>query len=746
MRLRSILDPARWLAQVRLASCNHIGARVRAYGEPIVHNLGRISIGDDVIVRSLAAPVRLWTTRNGTIDVGGRVILEMGVSILSDVGVRIGDGTEIGPDVVIRDVDDAGSAEPVMIGAGVKIHARARVERGSRIGDSAVVLAESVVRGTVPAGAVVGGSPVRPGANGAAAASGSSTSIAKAPRVYPELPAIDLHGVVVADFTIDELATHFAAPSADALCMQVETAPFGQVVQTLDKLARREPKEDFVIVWTRPEQAVPSYQTLSRGGTASQERVLAEVDAFATLIKVHAGAARFVFVPSWTSRPHVRGRGALELRGDCSTAMLMRMNLRLADALAGVTNIFVFDAQRWMAAARDGGANSKLWYGGKVAFTSDVFAEAAADVRAALSGLLGRSKKLVVLDLDDTLWGGIVGDVGWEGVRLGGHDPGGEALVDFQEQLLALRRRGIALAVASKNDETTALEAMRRHPEMRIRPELLAAYRINWHDKAENLLSIANELNIGLQSIVFIDDNPVERARVREALPEVLVPEWPNDFTLYPVALEDLRCFDTPAQTAEDTERAEMYGVERERVAVRANFTSLDDWLLSLDMRVHFEPVIETNLVRTAQLLNKTNQMNLRTRRLSERELLAWARAPNHELWAVHVGDRFGDYGLTGILGLRRDGPAVGIEDYVLSCRVMGRRVEETLLWAAGKRAHLMGGTALVVEPIPTKKNKPCLDFFAGAGLTKVGDHYEWSLEVMRRPPAVVKTSGLMGT
>jgi FkbH-like protein len=354
------------------------------------------------------------------------------------------------------------------------------------------------------------------------------------------------------------------------------------------------------------------------------------------------------------------------------------------------------------------------------------------------------SRKLVVVDLDDTMWGGIVGDVGWENLRLGGHDPDGEAFVEFQKQLVALTKRGIALAVVSKNEETTALEAMRSHAEMVIRPPMLAAFRINWRDKAQNIVEIAQELNLGLQSVVFLDDNPIERGRVRETLPEVFVPEWPVDPTHYPRALESLRCFDTPHISSEDLERNAMYATERERNTLRTKVSSMEEWLATLDLKVRFERLGPSNIARAAQLLNKTNQMNLRTRRLSEAELLAWSQEQGHELWATYVSDRFGQAGLTGLLGLARAGTEVQMTDFVLSCRVMGRRVEETMVWAGKQRSGVLGGERLVIEPIATKKNKPCLDFFSRLeGLTRSADSYVCPVSGADAPPTLVNIEGL---
>ena len=246
-----------------------------------------------------------------------------------------------------------------------------------------------------------------------------------------------------------------------------------------------------------------------------------------------ASAYRSVFVPTWTQPSYERGLGLIDLREGGVARALHAMNHRLFEKLAAAGNVYVLDAERWMARVGKNAQPPKSWYIGKVPFHAEVFAEAARDIHAALGALAGRARKLLVLDLDDTMWGGIVGDVGWENLRLGGHDGTGEAFVDFQRAVKGLTRRGIVLAVVSKNEEATALEAIRKHPEMVVREEDLVAWRINWNDKAQNILEIVKELNLGLQSVVFIDDNPVERARVREALPEVLVPEWPEDKHLY---------------------------------------------------------------------------------------------------------------------------------------------------------------------------------------------------------------------
>jgi len=369
-----------------------------------------------------------------------------------------------------------------------------------------------------------------------------------------------------------------------------------------------------------------------------------------------------------------------------------------------------------------------LWYMGKIAYGNEVFMEAVKDIKAALRGIDGQSMKLIILDLDDTLWPGIVGDVGWENIRLGGHDHIGEAFVDFQRALKSLTNRGVLLGIVSKNEETIALEAIKNHPEMVLRLEDFAGLKINWQDKAQNTIDLVSDLNLGLQSVVFIDDNPVERARVREALPEVFVPEWPENKMLYKSALLSLRCFDTPSITKEDFERTGMYVSERQRSSLKRNVSSLDEWLKSLKIKVTVEELNTANLQRTAQLLNKTNQMNLTTRRMTESELVSWVKQNGHKLWTFCVSDKFGDSGLTGIISIEVENKKGRIVDFVLSCRVMGQKVEETMLYTAINYSQSLGLEEIHAEYIPTAKNKPCLEFFKRSGFEYTNGSFVWKV------------------
>jgi FkbH-like protein len=334
------------------------------------------------------------------------------------------------------------------------------------------------------------------------------------------------------------------------------------------------------------------------------------------------------------------------------------------------------------------------------------------------------------VDLDDTLWGGTVGEQGWQNLRLGGHDAQGEAFRDFQAALMALTRRGILLAIASKNEESVALEAIDCHPEMLLRAKDFVGWRINWTDKARNIADLTAELNLGLQSVVFIDNDPVERARVREGLPEVLVPDWPSDPLLYPKALLTLGCFDTPALTKTDADRTKMYAAERERDRHRAQVGSFEEWLKSLNMRVRADLLSPANITRAAQLFNRTNQMNLSTRRLTADELAKWATLEGRKVWAISVSDRFGDAGLTGVVSLELDEQSCRIVDFVLSCRVMGRKVENTMVHLVVAHARESGAQHVEAHYLQTQKNKPCLAFWEASGFERQEEsRFVWNTE-----------------
>jgi FkbH-like protein len=331
----------------------------------------------------------------------------------------------------------------------------------------------------------------------------------------------------------------------------------------------------------------------------------------------------------------------------------------------------------------------------------------------------GRSFKCLVLDLDNTVWGGVIGDDGMEGIELGQGSPLGEAYVAFQDYARELGRRGVILAVCSKNDEANALEPFEKHPEMVLRRGDIASFVANWSDKAANIRAIAEELNIGLESLVFIDDNPFERNLVRQELPMVAVPEVSDDPTAYPVALADAGYFESLAVTDEDRARTNQYHGNKARDALKASATDLPAYLRGLEMELIAKPFDRVGLQRIVQLINKSNQFNLTTRRYTDEDVIAVMADPDAFGLQLRLLDRFGDNGVIAIIiGRLQPNKDLLIDTWLMSCRVLGRQVEPTTLNLIARRAATLGARRLVGEYIPTKKNGMVKDHYAKLGFT----------------------------
>ncbi|MEE3235492.1 MAG: HAD-IIIC family phosphatase [Candidatus Latescibacterota bacterium] len=468
-------------------------------------------------------------------------------------------------------------------------------------------------------------------------------------------------------------------------------------------------KIDRAVVWTRPEAMFPSFLDVLNGKLLNVSKLDREIEEFLDLLELASENLSALWVPLWVRSDFVRGMGIGEYKKGGLNWALQRINNGLIQRASLSGTIHVLDTYRWLSLS--GLAHDpKLWFMGKIPFTNPIFRKAVCDLDAGRRALDGQTAKLIVLDLDGTLWGGIVGESGWSDLVLGGHDHVGEAYSDFQKALKALSCHGILLAVASRNQESVALEAIDSHPEMILRRNDFVGWRIDWNDKAENITSLASELNIGLSNIVFIDDQSAERSRVREALPEVVVPEWPDDPAIYVKALGELVVFDSFSVSDEDRQRKSLYAGENQRQASKLSSQSISEWLSKLQLTVSCESLTEDNISRAVQLLNKTNQVNLRTRRLSKEEFLCWSEQEDHECWVFSSKDRFGDSGIIGLVGLEPYNDGGTLADYVLSCRVLGRGIEQVLLHVALFRAFQKGWDTLWAECVPTEKNRPCLE------------------------------------
>jgi FkbH-like protein len=382
----------------------------------------------------------------------------------------------------------------------------------------------------------------------------------------------------------------------------------------------------------------------------------------------------------------------------------------------------------------------RFYHNAKLPCDPESLVDYAHSVASLVAAQLGLAKKCLVLDLDNTLWGGVIGDDGLGGIRLGQGDPAGEAFLEFQKYVQSLRRRGILLAVCSKNEHQTAWEAFEKHPEMVLRQGDFSCFMANWNDKAANLRAIAQQLNIGADSLVFIDDNPAERAIVRQLAPEVAVPELPEDVTGYIRAIEQHRYFQVLSVGAEDFQRTDFYKADQARKEVQSSAGDIETFLRSLEMKARIGPINAATLERSVQLIHRSNQFNLTTRRRSIAEVARLLEDPAWITLTVSLSDRFGDNGLISVLLARVNGDALEIDTWLMSCRVLKRGVEQFLLNYLCALARGAGVKTVLGEYVPTAKNSLVRDHYAALGFAPAGEgqnghtQWQWQVAAQTRP------------
>ena len=390
--------------------------------------------------------------------------------------------------------------------------------------------------------------------------------------------------------------------------------------------------------------------------------------------------------------------------------MTQRLNLELAEHCDSRVSIVDCDRlasqygkERWF--------DPRYWNLAKTALSIEAMPILASHTLAVIAAELGLSKKCLVLDLDNTLWGGVVGEDGLANLKLGS-GANGEAFVDFQKYVLDLQEKGVVLAVCSKNNEKDAKEPFEKHPEMLIQLEHIACFVANWEPKPENLRKIAKELNLGLDSLVFVDDNPAERSIVRQFLPEVDVLDLPKDPAYYKSALSNYPWFETGSFTVEDTQRTAQYQARAKLEALKEPSQSIEDFYRSLDMEAYIHPFDAINMPRIVQLIGKTNQFNLTTKRHNTQAVQAFTENADCIHLYMRIKDQFTDHGLVSVVIALRNENVLEIDTWLMSCRVIGRTAENAMLSVLSEKAKEMGCIAIKGVYLPTEKNAPVKNLY----------------------------------
>ena len=401
-----------------------------------------------------------------------------------------------------------------------------------------------------------------------------------------------------------------------------------------------------------------------------------------------------------------------------------KLNYLLMQGCQEVKNVYLIDLDALQAfCGRETFSDPKLYYIAKMPISLEVLPAVAKQVVDRIVTLRGAVKKCVVLDLDNTLWGGVIGDDGLSGIQIGELGTG-HAFSDFQAWLKELKNRGMLLAVCSKNNEPAAKEPFEKHPEMVLRLEDISMFVANWEDKASNIRTIQKTLNIGMDSLVFLDDNPFERNLVRSMIPEITVPELPEDPALYLQYLRGLNLFETAAYSADDAGRTQQYRQQAERAVFEASFQSYDAYLEGLEMKAVAAPFDSFHYPRIAQLTQRSNQFNLRTVRYTEAEIEEIARDSSHICLYFTLKDKFGDHGLISVVILdHQDDSSLFISEWLMSCRVLKRGMEEFIVNKILQTAAEQGYRNVIGEYIPTPKNAMVKDLYEKLGFVRVSEN-----------------------
>jgi len=491
---------------------------------------------------------------------------------------------------------------------------------------------------------------------------------------------------------------------------------------------------DVAVVVTSPS-AIPGWPSLDDGDDAVASLVEKTAEHFGALCRaLHQNAGCDIVFANF-HRPPTRpyGTAGTRLAGEPGN-FIRALNHELARRLPAYVHIHDVEALaaqhgvlRWF--------DPRFWHHAKQPVSFDCLVPYVRNVGQMIGALYGRAAKCVVVDLDNTLWGGVVGDDGVENVHIGEGDPLGEAFKALQEYLLRLKDRGLLLAVCSKNEDHNARAPFRERPEMVLRESDFAAFVANWLPKSQNLRTIATSLNLGLDSLVLVDDNPAEREEVRQGAPEVRVVELSDDPADYPRLLDRTGWLDIVSLSAEDRKRAKLYQQNLEREQLRSSAGDYEAYLRSLEQRAVIGPFEEPHLPRITQLTNKTNQFNLTTRRMSASEIEQVKTSKQHLTAYVRLADRFGDNGLISVLVGRRENRTLWIDNWLMSCRVFGRGVEKMLCNWVVARARTAGIERIRGVYLPTAKNGLVREHYSSMGFTRVdapeqqGEQWELCIE-----------------
>jgi FkbH-like protein len=544
-------------------------------------------------------------------------------------------------------------------------------------------------------------------------------------QLREKLPLTKFKIAFLRSFTVEPILPLLRAEAfAYGIDLEIHVGDFNTYVQDIvdpqSSLYRFAPNAAILAV--RAEDVAPdlTINFADQSPEAAQQaaaRVARSYEQWVNSFRQHSHAALIIHALECRTPASL---GVLDNQTESGQSGLIRqINRELRRIASAQHGVYILDYDALVA--RHGSEHwhdERKWQMARLPISADHLLHMAREWMRFLVPLTGRTAKCLVVDLDNTLWGGIIGEDGMIGIKVSAEYPGA-AFQALHRALLDLSRKGILLAICSKNNLDDAMEALEKHPGMLVRAKDFAAMRINWGDKTQNLREIADELNIGIDSLAFLDDNPFEREQVRAALPEITVIDISGNPMEYAAAVRDCPVFERLTLSTEDQQRTAMYAEQRQRAGAEQSFQTKEDFFRYLEQEADLEPITDLTLARVAQLTQKTNQFNVTTRRYSEQQIAEMSKQRSWNVFSIKVRDRFGDHGLVGVAITRDEGEQCEIDTFLLSCRVIGRTVETALLAHIAKSAAERGCRRVIGWFLPTKKNAPARDFYRQHGFVE---------------------------
>ena len=547
---------------------------------------------------------------------------------------------------------------------------------------------------------------------------------------------------ILSNATIDMVAPALVTSGVrHGIALEVITPSYGQVAQeALSPDSTVNLAKADAVLFALDYRALPL--RLSLGDTAAASRTIEGALGYLQMLRsgIKANSNAICIIQTFAPPPETLFGSLDRAQPGTLRFLIDRINRELAASVIASGDVLLDVAGLAETVGLADWHDPQLWNMAKLPFSDLLIPLYADHVARTVAAIRGKSKKALILDLDNTIWGGVIGDDGLDGIKLAQGDASGEAHLAVQRMALELRQRGIVLAVCSKNTDEVAREPFEKHPEMLLRLDNIAVFQANWNDKATNIQAIAETLSLGLDSMVFLDDNPAERGIVRKLLPQVAVPEVPEDPAYYARTLAAGGYFEAITVASEDLKRADMYQDNAKRARLQEQVGGVDAYLASLDMTITFHPFDATGRARIVQLINKSNQYNLTTRRYTGPEVAEAENDPHVFTLQVRLSDIFGDNGMISVVICRpAESSTWEIDTWLMSCRVLGRKVEWMVLGELLRHARKAGVRKILGTYRPTERNRLVVDHYAKLGFVKVAEEEtgltRWELPVGEMSP-----------